>query len=76
MAIRQEELLVTEAVVYRFPTAPLRSRRARAAMLRRRRTTLGVAAVVAALALLMGFGPGDHVLEGPDRPVVSVKVPR
>ena len=76
MAIRQEELLVTEAVIYRFPAAALRSRRARAAMLRRRRTTLGVVTVVTALALLISSGPGDHVLEGPDRPVVSVKVPR
>lgn len=76
MAIRQEELLVSEAVIYRFPGAELRSRRARAAMLQRRRTTLGIAAVLTALALLVATGPSDDVLEGPDRPVVSVKVPR
>ncbi len=76
MAIRQEELLVPEAVIYRFPSGGLSSRRARAAMLRRRRTTLGIVAVVTALALLVAGGPSDDVLEGPDRPVVSVKVPR
>ncbi len=76
MAIRQEELLVAEAVVYHFPVEAIGARRARVAMLRRRRTTLGVAAVLLALALLTAAGPSDHVLEGPDRPVAPVKVPR
>lgn len=45
MAIRQEDLLVREAVVYPFPTHMVRARAARRAMMARRRMTLGVATV-------------------------------
>ena len=76
MAIRQEELLVQDAVICRFPLERLRARRARALMLRRRRVTLAMVVVIAALAGLVAGGPGDHLLEGPDRPVVTQKVPR
>ena len=74
MAIRQEELLVTEAVIYCFPSQAIRARRARSEMLARRRMTLGMAAALLALALLVGTGPGDHLLEGPDRPVMTQKI--
>lgn len=48
MAVRQEDLLVREAIVYRFPAQMARQRRARRAMMARRRLTLGVLAVVSA----------------------------
>lgn len=57
MAIRQEELLVREAVIYRFPAHAVRARQARAAALGRRRLVLGVAAVVLASGLLVAWGP-------------------
>lgn len=76
MAIRQADLEARDAVIYRFPLEAVHARRARAAMLRRRRTTLGVVALLTALALLAAGGPSDHVLEGPDRPVVTQKIPR
>ena len=46
MAVRQEDLLVREAVVYPFPTHMLRKRNAHRAMMARRRRTFGVAIVV------------------------------
>lgn len=46
MAIRQEDLLVSEAVVYPFPTHMVRARTARRAMMARRRRTLGATTVI------------------------------
>ena len=73
MAIRQEELLVREAVVYRFPSHMLAARRARAARVRRRRSGLGIVSVVTALALLMGgqAGGADRTARTPERVVVQ-----
>jgi hypothetical protein len=63
MAITQEELLVTEAAIYRFPTGMIRARRARARMMRRRRTTLGVATLLVAVGVLAGMGRGAEPRE-------------
>ena len=52
MAVRQEDLLVREAVVYEFPTRMIRARAARRAMMARRRTTLGVLTVFLAVSAL------------------------
>ena len=52
MAVRQEDLLVREAVVYEFPTRMIRARVARRAMMARRRMTLGVLTVVLAVSAL------------------------
>ena len=49
MAVRQEDLLVKEAIVYRFPVDAARARHSRRAMMARRRLTLGVLAVVSAV---------------------------
>jgi hypothetical protein len=57
VAVRQEDLLLREAVVYRFPTEMIRSRRARRAMIARRRLTLGVVTIAMALGLLLASGP-------------------
>ncbi len=57
MAVRQEDLLVREAIVYRFPTADIRARRARSRMVARRRMTLGVVTVVMAAGFLVAGGP-------------------
>ena len=57
MAVRQEDLLVREAVVYRFPTHMIEARTARRAMMARRRMALGVITVVMALGFLMATGP-------------------
>ena len=57
VAVRQEDLLVREALVYRFPTAMIRARRARRRMVARRRVTLGVATVVMAIGFLLASGP-------------------
>ncbi len=75
MAIRQEELLVTEAIVYRFPTHMVRARRAREIMLRRRRRVLGMVAVLVAAGLLIGWAPTTatpaRAGDGPSRIVVA-----
>ena len=52
MAVRQEDLLLREAVVYRFPTQMARARVARRIMMGRRRRTLGVVAVLSATTVL------------------------
>ena len=65
MALRQEDLLVREAVVYRFPTETFLRRAARRRMLARRRRALGLAAVVMAIGLLAGSGPEGAVAAGP-----------
>ena len=57
MAIRQEELLASEAIVYPFPTNMMVARRARRAMMARRRRTFAVATVGLATVLLMTAGP-------------------
>jgi hypothetical protein len=49
VAIRQEELLVREAVVYRFPTQMIARRESYRRMMARRRVALGVASVVMAM---------------------------
>jgi hypothetical protein len=59
MAVRQEDLLVREAIVYRFPTHALRAREARRRMVARRRMTLGVVAVMTAGFLLAGGPEGS-----------------
>ena len=48
VALRQEDLLVPEATIYRFPTDMIRARGARRRMMARRRRSFGIAAVVAA----------------------------
>lgn len=60
MAIRQEDLLIQEAIVYRFPTEALRARRARAVMVARRRRSVAVAALLVAGALLVTGGPAGR----------------
>ena len=67
MAIRQEELLVREAVVYRFPVGAIARRRAREALLRRRRAAAGVLAVVIPAGLLMAWSPGSATETGATR---------
>lgn len=57
MAVRQEDLLLREAIVYRFPSQMLRTRVAHRRMVARRRMTLGVVTVVMALGFLMAGGP-------------------
>jgi hypothetical protein len=56
VAVRQEDLqhdlLVREAVVYRFPTTMIEARSARRAMMARRRRTLGVMTLVLAVSTL------------------------
>lgn len=52
VAVRQEDLLAREAVVYEFPTRMIRERTARRVMMARRRMTLGVATVVLAVSTL------------------------
>ena len=52
MALRQEDLLVREAIVYPFPAEMARRRAARATAQARRRHTLGVVAVGLATFLL------------------------
>ena len=52
MAVRQEDLLVREAIVYRFPGQAAQARRSRRAMMARRRMTLGVVSVLAATTML------------------------
>jgi hypothetical protein len=74
MAIRREELLVTEAVVYRFPTHMIRARRARARVVRRRRTAVGLATVLLAVGILASSGGGVEARPGraaPDTVVVG-----
>ncbi len=61
MAIREEELLVREAVVYRFPSEAVRGRQARTAVLRGRRRLLSAAAVVVSVALLTAWTPAGPV---------------
>lgn len=57
VAVRQEDLLVREAIVYRFPSQMMRARAAHRRMVARRRMTLGVVTVVMALGFLMASGP-------------------
>ena len=57
MAVRQEDLRVREAIVYRFPTEMIRARRARRRMIARRRLTLGMATMVMAIGFLLAAGP-------------------
>ena len=57
MAVRHEDLLVREAIVYRFPAEALRAREARRRMIARRRMTLGVMTVVMAAGFLLAGGP-------------------
>ena len=57
MAVRQEDLLISEAIVYRFPTGMIRARRARRRMLARRRLSLGMVTVVMAVGFLLASGP-------------------
>jgi hypothetical protein len=52
VAIRQEELLVREAIVYPFPTHMAARRESYRRMMARRRTTLGVVTVAMAIATL------------------------
>lgn len=52
MAVRQEDLLAREAVVYEFPTGMIGERAAHRAMMSRRRMTLGIATVVLAVTAL------------------------
>ncbi len=61
MAIRQEELLVREAVIYRFPTEAIERRRARAEVVGRRRAAVGVMAVVVAAGVLAAWTPSGEV---------------
>ena len=67
MAIRQEELLVREAVVYRFPVEAITSRRRRDALVRRRRTVAGVLALVISAGLLVAWSPGPASDSGATR---------
>lgn len=73
MAIRQEELLVREAAVYRFPEAPYRARAARRRAMRRRRATVGVAVIAVALASLSAVGRGDGATAAPTPASVKVQ---
>ena len=57
MAVRQEDLLVREAIVYPFPGAELRRRAARAAVARRRRLLSGTVTVILSLGMLLASGP-------------------
>ena len=57
MALRQEDLLVREAIVYRFPTDKLRRREARRAVTARRRLALGLVIVAFAAGFLVAGGP-------------------
>lgn len=57
MAIRHEDLLAPEAIVYRFPTRMVAARRAHRRRVARRRMTLGVATVVMAMGFLFAGGP-------------------
>ena len=57
MAVRQEDLLVREAIVYPFPGGDLRRRATQAAVARRRRLLWGTVTVVFALGMLLGSGP-------------------
>jgi hypothetical protein len=52
VAVRQEDLLVREAIVYRFPTDRIRARRAHRLMIARRRRTLGMVSIAMAVATL------------------------
>ena len=57
MAVRQEDLLITEAIVYRFPTEMIRARWSRRRMIARRRLALGTVTVVMAIGFLLASGP-------------------
>lgn len=52
MALRQEDLLVREAKIHRFPSGMVRARANRARAQARRRRTLGVTAIGIAVFLL------------------------
>jgi hypothetical protein len=52
VAVRQEDLLVREAIVYPFPSQMLRARSAHRRMVARRRMTLGVLTVLMAAYVL------------------------
>ncbi|HWC13355.1 MAG TPA: LysM peptidoglycan-binding domain-containing protein [Actinomycetota bacterium] len=57
MALRQEDLVGLDAVLYRFPTDRIAARQARRAMFARRRRTLGIATIAVAVGLLLAGGP-------------------
>ena len=57
MALRQEDLLIQEAIVYRFPTDMVRRREAHRAVTARRRLTLGLVTIALAAAFLVAGGP-------------------
>ena len=59
MAIRHEDLVGTEAIVYRFPTHKVRARAARRAAQARRRMVLGVGTALVAAFLLAGGPEGS-----------------
>jgi len=67
MAIRHEDLLVREAVVYRFPTHMARTRRARARLVRRRRALAALVTVVFAGGMLLATGPEGVATAGAER---------
>jgi len=74
MAVRREDLLVGEAVIYRFPTHMIEARTARRAMMARRRMTLGVITVVMALGFLLATGPeGTATASRSGREAVTVR---
>ena len=57
MAVRQEDLLIREAIVYPFPGTERRRRAARSAVARRRRVLSGTVTVVLCVGMLLGGGP-------------------
>jgi hypothetical protein len=52
VAVRQEDLLVRDAIVYRFPGQAAQARRSRRTMMARRRRTVGVTSVIIATSVL------------------------
>lgn len=57
VAVRQEDLRVREATLYRFPTHLVKARRVHRRMVARRRLTLGVVTVIMAAGFLVAGGP-------------------
>lgn len=76
MAIRQWELESSSAVVYRFPTAAVRSRaRAQRRAARLRRTAAIAVTLVASVLFLAASGPGGTALSKPHAPKAVVVRP-
>ena len=73
MAIREEELLVREAVIYRFPTEEIARRRALETAVRRRRAAASLITVAISVGLLATWTPGPDAAAGaaPNRIVVA-----